>query len=85
MLAMRGTVSAGKQNGKTVQWHTSKSTRSDHSSKLYSKADCCYFESVMIPHDEVWWIPISEVSGKQSVCAILSEICWLNTEEQSTV
>ena len=37
-------------------------------SKLYSEADCSYFGLVLIPHNEVWWIPFSEISGKHSVC-----------------
>ena len=37
-------------------------------SKLYSEADCSYFGLVLIPRNEVWWIPFSEVRGKQSVC-----------------
>ena len=37
-------------------------------SKLYSEADCSYFGLVLIPRNEVWWIPFSEVRGKSSVC-----------------
>ncbi len=37
-------------------------------SKLYSEADCSYFGFVLIPHNEVWWIPFSEIRGKHSVC-----------------
>ena len=37
-------------------------------SKLYSEADCSYFVLVLIPHNEVWWIPFSEIRGKHSVC-----------------
>ena len=37
-------------------------------SKLYSEADCSYFCLVLIPHNEVWWIPFSEVRGRLSVC-----------------
>ena len=38
------------------------------SSKLYSEADCSYFGLVLIRRNEVWWIPFSEVMGKQSIC-----------------
>ena len=37
-------------------------------SKLYSEANCSYFGLVLIPHNEVWWIPFSEIRGKHSVC-----------------
>ena len=36
--------------------------------KLYSEADCSYFDLVLIPRNEVWWIPFSEVKGRHSVC-----------------
>ncbi|MDB4668744.1 group I intron-associated PD-(D/E)XK endonuclease, partial [bacterium] len=41
-----GCVSA---NGKTVQWHTTKSAGG-----LYAEGDCSYFGLVLIPHNEVW-------------------------------
>ena len=50
-------------NGKTVQWHTTKSAGG-----LYLESDCSYFGLVLIPHDEIWWIPFSEVRGRHSVC-----------------
>ena len=50
-------------NGKTVQWHTTKSAGG-----LYEEGDCSYFGLVLIPHDEVWWVPFSEVRGRRSVC-----------------
>ena len=37
-------------------------------SKLYSEADCSYFGLVLIPHNEVWWVPFEEVTGKKSIC-----------------
>ena len=37
-------------------------------SKLYSEADCSYFGLVLIPRNEVWWIPFSEVRGRLLVC-----------------
>ena len=50
-------------NGKTIQWKTTK-----HAAELYSEGDCSYFGLVLIPRNEVWWIPFSEVRGKHSVC-----------------
>ena len=50
-------------NGKTVQWHTTK-----HAHGLYSERDCSYFGLVLLSHNEIWWIPFSEVRGKQSIC-----------------
>ena len=50
-------------NGKTIQWKTTK-----HAAGLYTEADCSYFGLVLVPHNEVWWIPFSEVRGKNSVC-----------------
>jgi hypothetical protein len=35
---------------------------------LYSEDDCSYFGLVLIPYDEICWIPFSEVKGKQSIC-----------------
>ena len=37
-------------------------------SKLYSEADCSYFVLVLIPRNEVWSIPFSEIRGKSSAC-----------------
>ena len=50
-------------NGKTVQWHTTK-----NAAGLYSEGDCSYFGLVLIPRNEVWWIPFEEVTGKKSLC-----------------
>jgi hypothetical protein len=50
-------------NGKTVQWHTTKNT-----ARLYSEGDCSYFGLVLVPNNEVWWIPFSEIKGRHSVC-----------------
>ena len=50
------------ENGKTIQWHTCTNRR------MYTPSDCSYFGLVLIPRDEVWWVPIEEVIGKRSVC-----------------
>ena len=50
-------------NGKSVQWKTTK-----HAAELYSEDDCSYFGLVLIPHNEVWWVPFEEVTGKKSLC-----------------
>ena len=50
-------------NGKSVQWHTTK-----HGAGLYEEGDCSYFGLVLIPCDEIWWLPFSEVRGRHSVC-----------------
>ena len=50
-------------NGKTVQWHTTKSAGG-----LYEEGDCSYFGFVLIPRNEVWGIRFSEVRGRHSVC-----------------
>ena len=26
------------------------------------------FALVLIPRDEIWWVPVSEVAGKKSIC-----------------
>ena len=50
--------------------HTSRSARRaiGATSKLYSEADCSYFVLVLIPRNEVWSIPFSEIRGKSSAC-----------------
>ena len=49
-------------NQKTIQWMT-------HTpSGLYTKEDCGYFALVLIQRDEIWWVPVSEVAGKKSIC-----------------
>jgi hypothetical protein len=50
------------ENGKTVQWHTCTKRG------MYTEEDCSYFGLVLIPRDEVWWVPVSEVTGKKSLC-----------------
>ena len=37
-------------------------------SGLYTEEDCSYFALVLIPRDEIWWVPVSEVAGKKSIC-----------------
>ena len=49
-------------NQKTIQWMT-------HTpSGLYTEEDCSYFALVLIPRDEIWWVPVSELAGKKSIC-----------------
>ena len=49
-------------NQKMIQWvaHTP--------SGFYSQEDCSYFALVLIQRDEIWWVLISEVAGKKSIC-----------------
>ena len=49
-------------NQKTIQWMT------QTPSGVYSEEDCSYFALVLIPRDEIWWVPVSEVAGKKSIC-----------------
>jgi len=51
------------ENRKPVQWHTSKTPKVNEPSRLYSEADCSYFGPVLIPFEEIWWIPVSEISS----------------------
>ena len=53
---------------KLVQWHTAKTPKVNEPSKLYSEADCSYFGLVLIPFEEIWWIPVSEIGDKTSIC-----------------
>ena len=47
---------------KSIQWMT-------HTpSSFYTEEDCSYFALVLIPRDEIWWVPVSEVAGKKSIC-----------------
>ena len=51
-------------NGKTIQWKTTK----HRPVVLYEPEDCSYFSLVLLSRNEIWWIPFSEVRGKQSIC-----------------
>jgi len=57
-----------QENGKSVQWHTAKTPKAKESSRLYSAADCSYLGLVLIPFEEVWWIPVSEIGCRTSIC-----------------
>ena len=49
-------------NQKTIQWMT-------HTpSGFYTEEDCSYFALVLIPRDEIWWVPVSEMAGKKLIC-----------------
>ena len=37
-------------------------------SRLYSEADCSYLGLVLIPFEEIGWIPVSEIGGKAFIC-----------------
>ena len=50
------------ENQKTIQWMT------QTPSGLYTEEDCSYFALVLIPRDEIWWVPVSQVAGKKSIC-----------------
>ena len=48
-------------NQKTIQWMT-------HTpSGFYTEEDCSYFALVLIPRDEIWWVPVSEMAGKKLI------------------
>ena len=49
-------------NQKTIQWMTHTPSGS------YTEDDCSYFTLVLIPRDEIWWVPVSEVAGKKTIC-----------------
>ena len=49
-------------NQKTIQWIT-------HTpSGFYTEEDCSYFALVLIPRDEIRWVPVAEVAGNKSIC-----------------
>lgn len=52
-----------RENEKTVQWSTTK-----WAAGLYEKWDCSYFALVLVPHNEIWWIPFEFVEGRKSIC-----------------
>ena len=43
---------------------------------LYSEGDCSYFGLVLIPHNEIWWIPYNLLKGKKSVCTNIESDSW---------
>ena len=53
--------------GTTVQWHTCAHNR------MYTEEDCSYFDLVLIPRDEVWWMPLSEINGRRSICTNINK------------
>jgi hypothetical protein len=60
-------------NGKTIQWKTTKR----RGARLYEESDCTYFALVLVPRNEIWWLPFSEINGRHSVCT--------NTERDTLV
>lgn len=57
-------------NAKTIQWRTRPYKG------LYSEDDCSYFGLVLIPHNEIWWIPYNVLKGKRSVCTNIESDSW---------
>ena len=55
------------EHPKTIQWLT------QTPSGFYTEEDCSYFALVLIPRDEIWWVPVSEVAGKKSICTNAEE------------
>ena len=54
-------------------WGTARQPKDDsvddpHAAGLYTEEDCSCFALVLIPRDEIWWVPVSEVAGKKSIC-----------------
>ena len=47
---------------KSIQWMTYTP------SGFYTEEDCSYFALMLIPRDEIWWVPVAEVAGKKSIC-----------------
>ena len=65
-------------NAKTIQWRTRAYKG------LYSEDDCSYFGLVLIPHDEIWWIPYNVLKGKRWFVPISSQTFGLNIEGTQT-
>tara|TARA_A100001037_G_scaffold246414_1_gene228149 strand:- start:1166 stop:1495 length:330 start_codon:yes stop_codon:yes gene_type:complete len=62
-------------NQKTIQWMTHTPSGS------YTEEDCSYFALVLIPRDEIWWVPVSERwQGSRRSAPILRRKCFLSTE-----
>jgi hypothetical protein len=64
------------ENGKSVQWHTAKTPKANEPSRLYSESDCSYFGLVLIPFEEIWWIPVLEIGGRTSICTKIKKDFW---------
>jgi len=42
--------------------------QSERPTSFTRRAIAAYIGLVLIPHDEIWWMPFSEVRGRHSVC-----------------
>jgi len=40
---------------------------------LYSEGGCAYFLFVLVPNDEICWIPFSEVRGRLLLCTNMEQ------------
>ncbi|HBT21653.1 MAG TPA: hypothetical protein DEA68_03380 [Verrucomicrobiales bacterium] len=43
-------------------------------SGFYTEEDCSYFALVLIPRDKILWVPVSEVTGKNSICTSAEKV-----------
>ena len=34
----------------------------------YAEDHCSYFALGLIPRDEIWWVPVSKVAAKKTIC-----------------
>ena len=53
-----------------------KAPKVNEPSRLYSEADCSYFGLVLIPFEEIWWIPVLEIGGRTSICTKIKKDFW---------
>ena len=51
---------------------------------MYTDEDCSYFSFVLIPLNEIWWIPYNLFKGKRSVSTNIEADSWANIEATQT-